>query len=343
MGIKPNHHHPIRNSYSQGIYEGATKTQVVRFLTLLVVALLSYSWLPSVVKKSSSKVAYSPYDKPFCDAAGKCGENPQVPSPRTVFSAKSREQYHDWWTVHAALNRSAAEYTVRRQQSGNQHRRALILLGDSITESWVGTNMGHSESRTQGIPAVLSEFFKHDLDPLVLGIGGDQTQHLLYRLQNGELLPDFANDEQAIFVVLIGTNNLGSGELPGPTSVGVLAVADHLLKNTKGKLLLMQLLPRGDSERVARLCPPRCDSQGKPFKSFMPAIKKVNNAINNDVPELLKQYGAHRLSVLNCGSEFLQEGAGSSKLVDSGLMPDRLHPNDMGHRILAKCILDSIR
>jgi lysophospholipase L1-like esterase len=338
--VMPNHH-PMRNSSAQDCY-AAMNTRVVKFLALVMIALLSYSWLPQAAQALKESSSDDPYAQPFCDASGQCGETPEIPSPRTVFSAKTHKQYFSWWEAHAALNRSAAEYASRRQQSGIQQHQALILLGDSITESWIGTNMGKPEARTEGVPAVLTDFFKQDFDPLVLAIGGDQTQHLLYRLEHGEILPEFAHDQQAVFVVLIGTNNLGSGELPGPTSVGVMAVADYLLKHTTGKLLLVQLLPRGDRERVARLCPPRCDSHGTPFESFMPAVKKVNAVIHDEAPKLSNQYGANRLSIVDCGSAFLESKQGKKAEVDKGLMPDRLHPNAKGHRLLAKCILDCI-
>jgi len=303
----------------------------VRFLALTVLALVSYKW----------HLIWSddPYARPFCDASGKCGEKPDIPSPRTVFSARSKEQAGLWWQAHATLNRSAEEYVTRRQRAAPDTLPPLILLGDSITESWIGTDMGIQIDRAKGVPAVLTDFFQQDYDPLVLAIGGDQTQHLLYRLQNGQLLPAYANDERGTYVVLIGTNNLGSGELPGPTSDGVIAVAEYILKSTKGRLLLLELLPRGDGKRLARLCPPRCDSRDNPFVSFMPAVKKVNDALRYEASKLSDRYGVNRLSVLNCGTNF----TGSATEVDESLMPDRLHPNAEGHRILAKCIKDCIK
>mmetsp|Transcript_3618 Transcript_3618/g.4103 ORF Transcript_3618/g.4103 Transcript_3618/m.4103 type:complete len:361 (+) Transcript_3618:1-1083(+) len=305
---------------------------LVKILALFIFALLFYR------KISVPTRTYDPYSRPFCDASGNCGENPEISSPRTVFSARSEEQYVLWWKVHAALNRTAAEYATRRQQAAQKSLPPLILLGDSITESWIGTDMGIPIERAKGVSTVLADFFQHDYDPLVLAVGGDQTQHLLYRLQNGQLLPSYANDDLATYVVLIGTNNLGSGELPTPTSIGVMTVAEYILKSTKGRLVLVQLLPRGDSQRLPRLCPPRCDSDGNPFESYMPAVKKVNDAIQNEAPKLSKQYG-NRLSVVNCGSDFLS----SALVVDDALMPDRLHPNADGHRILAKCILDCMK
>eukprot|EP00588_Corethron_pennatum_P013320 CAMPEP_0194273018 /NCGR_PEP_ID=MMETSP0169-20130528/6441_1 /TAXON_ID=218684 /ORGANISM="Corethron pennatum, Strain L29A3" /LENGTH=329 /DNA_ID=CAMNT_0039015835 /DNA_START=184 /DNA_END=1173 /DNA_ORIENTATION=+ len=274
---------------------------------------------------------------PMCDKNGKCGEPPEVPSPRTVYSARSARQYSRWSASHDGLKRSAADFAARRRNDPTK-KRALILLGDSITESWTGTSMGEPVARAEGVPDVLKKMAAHNfLDPLVLGIGGDQTQHLIYRLQDAELLPEFADDDDAVFVVLIGTNNLGAGILPGPTIGGVRAVAEYILENTKGNLAVMELLPRGDGQlRLPKLCPPRCTSDGDPFESFMPAVTKVNAAIEKMVPELKKQYG-RRIGRLDCGEAFLSADAGSE--VDSDLMPDLLHPNAHGHELLAQCIL----
>ena len=66
-----------------------------------------------------------------------------------------------------------------------------MLLGDSITEAWRGTSYGNPSERTAGVPAVLHQTLgkQFDASPLVLAISGDQTQHLLWRLQlGGELI-----------------------------------------------------------------------------------------------------------------------------------------------------------
>eukprot|EP00961_Rhodomonas_salina_P211585 2856867-Rhodomonas_salina.1 len=90
-----------------------------------------------------------------------------------------------------------------------------------------------------------------------------QTQHLLHRLADGELTPAVAAMTNATFIMMIGTNNIGRGHLPGPTVEGVRAVANYTLAHTKGRLLLLGLLPRGDgSRKLHRLCPPRCSDDG---------------------------------------------------------------------------------
>jgi hypothetical protein len=113
---------------------------------------------------------------------------------------------------------------------------AFISLGNSITESWLGTGRSGAPTNphTDGIPQevlVQDEQLvrKGNLDPLILAVSGDQTQHLLYRLHNGHLQSTYTTDDpSAVFVVMIGTNNLGAGELPGPAADRVLAVVEYL-------------------------------------------------------------------------------------------------------------------
>lgn len=275
-----------------------------------------------------------PFAVPFCDPDGTCHEKPDKPSPRTVYSSWTKQQYDLWMNYNDELNESAKAYIKKRQKSKN-NKPALVLLGDSITESWLGTGLGKQKVRCKGVPQILVEKFQH-YDPIVLAISGDQTQHLLYRIQNGQL--PSVDDDDATFVVMIGTNNLGSGELPGPTSEGTLAVANYILNSVKGRLVLLHVLPRGDGDLVLpRLCPPRCTSSGDPFKTFAPFVDELNEYIGKGMESFKAKYGSDRVRWVDCGPNFAdskREG-----LVDASLMPDLLHPNAAGHSILADCIL----
>src|SRR5204863_8009406 len=76
----------------------------------------------------------------------------------------------------------------------------VLFLGDSITDAWGGE--GH-----RGKPAG-AEIFEREFKPLKaanFGIGGDQTQHVLWRLQNGEL----DGIQPKVLMLMIGTNNSG--------------------------------------------------------------------------------------------------------------------------------------
>ena len=120
---------------------------------------------------------------------------------------------------------------------------------------------------------------------------------------------------------MIGTNNIGSGHLPEQTSRGVLAVARWLLDHTQGQVLLVKLLPRGDHTKLKALCPPRCDSAGRPYSSFKPAIDRVNTAIEVAAVDLAAAHGS-RFQLVDCNAPFVTDGGPG---VRTDLMPDMLH------------------
>jgi len=261
----------------------------------------------------------------MCGPDGQCREEPSTPSPRTRYTAKTSALQSAWTHFHEELARRAAAYAPTQ--------KPLLLLGDSITEAWLGTSMDEESERARGCPEVLAQKFP-DYSPLVLAISGDQTQHLLWRLQNGEWPSTVPS---ATVVLMIGTNNLGRGHLPGETARGVVAVVNDILRRLDGasKLLVLGLLPRGDGSRILkRLCPPRCDKQGAPYSSFMPAVSKVNS----DVQQAINERNDPRLTYADCGAAFL-DAAGA---VRERLMPDRLHPNAEGLGLLADCVRSTL-
>ena len=269
---------------------------------------------------------------PFCNAEGVCGESPSVATTRTIYSARSKGQYEKWMDFAEQLNRQAQDY------SPAANKLPLFFWGDSITEAWLGTSYGTQAERAKGIPTVFQELLQSlatPREPLIQAISGDQTQHLLWRMQSSRLPTKYWQDPAAIHVVLIGTNNLGSGELPGPTTEGILAVAKYLLEHSKGKILLLEVLPRGDNTQLRNLCPPRCNHDGQPFESFTPAVDKVNAALRQQVEALQEP---ERLVLLSLGEAFTKEDGH----LEGKLFTDRLHPNVKGQRIMAESIRDAI-
>ena len=80
----------------------------------------------------------------------------------------------------------------------------LIVWGDSITEHAAGSLMGKPCCEDTKI-ASTSAFKDQGLDFELLGISGDQSDHLLYRMQHGE----WPSIPPKVALVLIGTNDLG--------------------------------------------------------------------------------------------------------------------------------------
>ena len=274
-------------------------------------------------------------------------EVPHLPSPRTGESLRRRQTVEGWLEV-MNLN------VERSQKYDPRGRRPLIFVGDSITEALLGLSMGRKKKRAEEAPEAFATFIDgSDFAPLVLGISGDQTQHLLYRLSHGELTPAIKKDESALFVLLIGTNNLGAGYLPSETAAGMVAVVRYLMK-AEGNVLVMKLTPRGDGEeKLADLCNRgrRCkDSEKKiPFASFLPAVQKANDLMAQELAGDVES-SAGRLQIADCGHIFFPKAPSPSLRgfatayppaeVNLELMPDGLHPNGEGYTKIFRCLAD---
>ena len=284
----------------------------------------------SGTSSSSSSSSLDNYSIPFCAADGWCGEESNKPTPRTVYSARSQKQFEEFMEFHNKLVNKASDFVISQSK-----KSPLVLLGDSITEAWVGTSYDGTDERFKGVPEILDTFATElGLNPLVLGLAGDQVQHLWWRCLNGELpvalLEDIPN---VTYVILIGTNNLGSGMLPEPTSQGLLEFTEWLLKASEkargSRVLLLELLPRGDNQRLKPLCPPRCHD-GKPFHSFTYAVDKVNAKIKEAKTKLEETAGnKQRFATAKCDIPFLLKETDHENvpIINEALMPDKLHPN----------------
>lgn len=292
-------------------------------LALLLIALPSISLITLLLHSASP---------PSFNARALSPQSSTRPVSRLPSNSPTPSHAARWLRFHQTLAASAHAYNPPPSST------PLILLGDSITESWLGTSMGRFSSRAAGVPRVLDRVFKPaSYAPLVLGVSGDQTQHLLWRLRNGEVAPGYAARDDAIAVVMIGTNNLGRGHTAAVAAEGVLAVAREVLSRTKGRVVLLAVLPRGDTP--APLCPPRCDGDGKQFATYLPMIDDVNRVVE-EASVGLKASTDGRLRFMRCGDHFLGRRAGEVVRLDR--MPDRLHPNAAGHELMARCMLDCI-
>jgi lysophospholipase L1-like esterase len=119
----------------------------------------------------------------------------------------------------------------------------LVFVGDSITQGW--GEAGKDVWREVWEP-------RHALN---LGISGDRTQHVLWRLDNGllEALAAPNNDVRAC-VVMIGTNNSnGDDHLGSGIGDGIAAVVARLRKALpNAKVLLLAIFPRGERPNAQR-------------------------------------------------------------------------------------------
>ena len=166
----------------------------------------------------------------------------------------------------------------------------LLFMGDSITAGWQ-------------IPNGIWKNNYGKYNPANFGIPGDGTQHVLWRIVNGEL----DGIAPKVVVLLIGTNNVG---YPAEDIVkgNAKIVAEIHLKLPAAKVLLMGIFPRGaDATKVA------------PMRA---KIKAINL-------ELAKLDDGDKTRFLDIGDKFLDADGN----LPADIMPDTLHPSAKGYQI----------
>jgi lysophospholipase L1-like esterase len=191
--------------------------------------------------------------------------------------------------------KAAHEKFVAQAKEG---KAQLVFLGDSITAGWAGN----------GKEVWAKSFGTYT--PANFGIGGDRTQHVLWRIQNGE----FDGIKPKAFVVMIGTNNSGTDSAEG-IAKGVTAIVETIrAKQPQAKILLLAVFPRG-SKPDGQL-----NAQNDKLKQVNATISKLDD-------------GQH-IFYLDIGEKFpIADGK-----LDKSVMPDFLHLSPAGYQIWADAI-----
>lgn len=124
-------------------------------------------------------------------------------------------------------------WRLRHERQLEYPKRAqakVVFLGDSITEGW------------RMAPSYRERFKEYT--PLNLGISGDHTQNVLWRIEHGAL----DGTQPQVVVVLVGVNNLGGGFTVEKTVGGVKAVVTAVKTHLpSARVLLLAILPAGGS------------------------------------------------------------------------------------------------
>jgi len=186
----------------------------------------------------------------------------------------------------------------QKVQEAAEGGHELIFVGDSITHFW-------ERDGEFGMP-VWDRYYGHR-KALNLGFGGDRTEWVNWRLQNGEV----KNLDPKLVVLMIGTNNTHvTQDPPEETLAGIasnLRTIRHHLPNAK--VLLLSIFPRG--------------------KGPDDPLRKINEAVNSRLPELAEDDPS--VTHLNINDHFLDEQGRLSRK----LLPDLLHPNTRGYKVWA--------
>ena len=197
--------------------------------------------------------------------------------------------------------RRAHESFLARGKSGPI---GVLFLGDSITAGW--TKAPH-----------IWEHYYGKFQPANFGIGGDQTQHVIWRIENGEL----DGISPKVVVLMLGTNNTGQH-----TAAEIVAADKKIIqmiraKVPQAKVLLLAIFPRG----------PRKNQQGVVTEAVAADAKKRMDIITEANTELAKLDDGKNVRFLDINARFL----GEDGKIPSSIMPDQLHPNAAGYQLWA--------
>ena len=208
----------------------------------------------------------------------------------------------EWWLPRHEL-------VLERIAQGNVD---LIMLGDSITHGW--ERVGKDQWNKYYAPR----------NAVNMGFGGDRTQHVLWRLQNGEV--DVIDPKLAI--LLIGTNN--SNDDPAEeVADGIKAVCAELrARLPKTKILVLAIFPRAEGNREQR----RLVEHGATYNDQW--------ARNDKASQLVAEIADNKaIYFRDINQNFFDEDS----VLTREIMPDLLHLSEDGYRIWAEAIEPTVR
>ena len=196
-----------------------------------------------------------------------------------------------WWVPRH-------EQVLERVAQGNVD---LIMVGDSITHGW--ENSGKELWATYYAPR----------NAVNMGFSGDQTQHVLWRFDHGEI--DGINPELA--VLMIGTNNSnGEDNTAEEIADGIKAICAKMrAKLPKTKILILAIFPRGEK----------------------PSLQREKNAKASELASRIAD--GKKIFYLDINDKFLD----ADGTLPKDIMPDLLHPNTKGYTIWAEAIEPTVK
>lgn len=176
----------------------------------------------------------------------------------------------------------------------------VVFVGDSITQSWEETGKPVWERHFAGFTT------------MNLGVSGDRTEHVLWRLNEAPL--DQAKPK--VIVLLIGTNNLGHGTSNAEQALeGVLAVLALLRAQApQATLLVCETFPRGER-----------------FNKVRGDILQVNQAVRGQLDAKSKS--------LAIGDRWVRKDG----TIDKADLHDFLHLSESAYDQWAQALLPEIR
>lgn len=228
-------------------------------------------------------------------ALSACAAPPPPPAPAAPLAESVTPKPNlEPWATSWWMPRHQAK-TEEARLAGTQAQ--LLFLGDSITHSWESSGK-----------QVWQQYYQQ-YHALNLGFSGDRTEHMLWRLQHGEV----DGLQPKVVVLMAGTNNAGHRQEDGASIAAALGqvIGELRRRMPAAKILVLGIFPRADRPG--------------------PQLGRIIDAANAQLPALADE---RQVFFLNMNKALLQPDGTLSTQV----MPDLLHPNANGYALWAQAM-----
>jgi lysophospholipase L1-like esterase len=198
-------------------------------------------------------------------------------------------------------NGTNRQATVLQTAKDNTGPCDIAFIGDSITQGWEGSGKN-----------VWKKFYGNR-KCLNFGVGGDRTEHVLWRFEQGQL----AGIKPKVAVLMIGTNNSNKNK-DGTEQYSELEILEGI------QAILKQLRERCPDSKVLVLgIFPRSEK----FSTQRGKLLQINQALARLADGKMTHY-------LDFGSQLVADDGSIPKAI----MPDFLHLSERGYEIWAEAI-----
>jgi lysophospholipase L1-like esterase len=196
-------------------------------------------------------------------------------------------------STDGGLQRTDLVLQRAKQAPGNY---GIEFVGDSITQAW------ESDGKN-----VWAEYYSKR-NAINFGVGGDRTQNVLWRFEQGQL----DGIKAKVAVVMIGTNNSSNREnTEAEILAGVTAVVQQVrTRQPETKIILFGIFPRGET-----------------FNPQRGSILQVNQA-------LARLDDGRNIFFIDIGPQLIDDDASIAKTI----MPDYLHLSEIGYMVWARAM-----
>ena len=204
--------------------------------------------------------------------------------------------FGEYWWANRFLSR------IEQVKAAKGQSVDLVLMGDSIMHFWEWKHAGSWARFTKGRRVINC------------GYGGDRTQHVIWRIEHGEL----DGYEARVVELMIGTNNNSSGDTdPANVAKGVEKIVALIrARQPKAKIVLHPIFPRGASAESVRHAAAR--------------------ARNDRTNALLKAFAQANPDIV--WVDFNERLVGADGWVPHEIMADEIHPTDRGYDIWMEAV-----